>query len=189
MPVGRAAWLGLATPLVLLHAVSGAHHDALLTGLIVAGLGVALGPVGPDGPRAGSDAGALRRGVLTGVVVGAAAAVKVTAVLALPFAVLALLAARHRADIGYPRPGRVAGVATLVTAGAAAAYAALGLAAGTGLGFVSALGRTGDLAQWTSPPTAVGMTIGYVLRALGLPGGGVALAIVRALALVALAGF
>lgn len=173
VPVGRAAWLGLATPLVLLHVVSGAHHDALMTGLIVAALGTALGP-----PRSGAG-----NGVLTGVLLGAAAAVKVTAVLALPFAVLALLAARRPADAAR---GLVR-AAALVAAGAAGAYAALSAAAGTGFGFVAALGRTGDLTQWTSPPTAVGMTIGYALRALGLPGGGVALAVVRALALVALA--
>ncbi|GAA1744176.1 polyprenol phosphomannose-dependent alpha 1,6 mannosyltransferase MptB [Luedemannella helvata] len=181
VPVGRAAWLGLATPLVLLHVVSGAHHDALLTGLIVAALGVAVASPRAPARRPG---GALLPGVLAGVLLGAAAAVKVTAVLALPFAVLALLAASRPASVG-----RLAGAAGTVTAGAAGAFAALSVAAGSGFGFLSALGRTGDLTQWTSPPSAVGMTIGYALRALGLPGGGVALAVVRLLALVALAAF
>lgn len=40
----RAVWLGLANPLVLLHGVSGAHNDALMAGLLVAGLAVGLVP-------------------------------------------------------------------------------------------------------------------------------------------------
>ncbi len=38
---GRALWLGLANPLVLLHGVGGAHNEALMAGLLVAGLAVA----------------------------------------------------------------------------------------------------------------------------------------------------
>ena len=38
---GRALWLGVANPLVLVHLVSGGHNDALMVGLLVAGLAVA----------------------------------------------------------------------------------------------------------------------------------------------------
>ena len=43
----RALWLGLANPLLLLHFVAGAHNDALMVGLLAAGLAspVALGAV------------------------------------------------------------------------------------------------------------------------------------------------
>ncbi|OLB81210.1 MAG: hypothetical protein AUI14_04140 [Actinobacteria bacterium 13_2_20CM_2_71_6] len=68
----RVAWLA-ASPLVLLHAVAGVHNDALLAGLVVAGLAVAV--------RA-------RWGVAAGAVLGLAVAVKVTALVAVPFAVL-----------------------------------------------------------------------------------------------------
>ena len=38
-----ATWLGLLSPLVAVHAISGAHNDALLAGLVVAALAVAAG--------------------------------------------------------------------------------------------------------------------------------------------------
>jgi hypothetical protein len=40
----RALWLGVANPLVLLHLVGGGHNDALMVGLLLAGLAVARGP-------------------------------------------------------------------------------------------------------------------------------------------------
>jgi alpha-1,6-mannosyltransferase len=40
VPGGRALWLGLANPLVLLHGIGGAHNDVLMVGLLVAGLAV-----------------------------------------------------------------------------------------------------------------------------------------------------
>lgn len=160
----RAAWLALASPLVAVHAVSGAHNDALMTGLIVAGLAVA----------------ASGRPVPAGLLLGGAVAVKVTALVALPFAVLL--------------PGVRTTVADLLRRGlalvapAAAVYAALTVLTGTGLGVVRALGRTGDLVQWTSPPTAVGMTIGYALRVAGRADGyRIVVDVVRLLALIALA--
>jgi hypothetical protein len=123
---------------------------------------------------------ASRRPALAGLLLGGAVAVKVTALVALPFALLL--------------PGVRATVADLMRRGlalvlpAAAVYAGLAALTGTGLGVVRALGRTGDLVQWTSPPTAIGMTIGYALRAAGWDDGyRVAVDVVRALALVALA--
>jgi hypothetical protein len=160
----RAAWLALACPLVAVHAVSGAHNDALMTGLVVAGLAVA----------------ASRRPVLAGLLLGGAVAVKVTALVALPFALLL--------------PGVRATTTDLLRRGlalvppAAAVYAGLAALTGTGPGLIRALGRTGDLVQWTSPPTGVGMSIGYALRVAGWDGGyRVAVDVVRLLALAALA--
>jgi alpha-1,6-mannosyltransferase len=37
----RALWLGLANPFVLVHGIGGAHNDALMIGLLIAGLAVA----------------------------------------------------------------------------------------------------------------------------------------------------
>jgi hypothetical protein len=157
VPAGRAAWLGLASPLVMLHVAGGAHHDALLTGLVLAALAYAV-------------AG---RSVPAGIALALAAAVKVTALVALPFAVLAVVAVRasgrdgataRRDDSAATRLGR----ATAAVLGSAAlAYLALAGSTGVGLRLARALGRTGDLGQWTSPPTAVGMSVGYLLRAFG----------------------
>ena len=62
---GRALWLGLANPLVLLHGVGGAHNEALMAGLMAAGLATR------------------RRLPLAAVLVALGALVKLPAVLAL----------------------------------------------------------------------------------------------------------
>ena len=41
VPATTALWLGLLNPLVLFHFVNGAHNDALMLGLLVAGLALA----------------------------------------------------------------------------------------------------------------------------------------------------
>ena len=81
LPDRDATWLVLGCPLVGVHLVAGAHADAVMIGLLLAGLLVLTrGPARP-GP------------LLTGgVLLGLAMAVKVTALVALPFGVLAALA-------------------------------------------------------------------------------------------------
>ena len=75
------------------------------------------------------------------------------------------------------------------TSVAVAGFAVVTLVAGLGLGWMGALGGTSELKQWTSPPTGVGMAVGYLLRAAGWPGGyDAAIAVARAVGLVALAG-
>jgi alpha-1,6-mannosyltransferase len=88
---------------------------------------------------------------LVGVVLAGAVAVKVTAIVVVPF-VLLLLGRRWAAGL----------------VGAIGGFAAMSVAAGLDLGWVQALRGTGELAQWSSVPTAVGMTIGYLLRPFGI---------------------
>lgn len=167
-----AGWLALASPLVLVHAVSGAHNDALLAGLVLAALAVAARPA--PGPGRGW---ALAAGGLLGLAV----AVKVTALVAAPFVVL--LVARDR------RWGPVARAAALTGTGLLAGFAAVALPSGYWLGFLPALSGTSRLIQWTSLPTGVGMTLGYLARAAGRPGiAGTALDVARVAGLVVLAG-
>lgn len=78
MPAGRALWLALACPLVGIQLVSGAHIDALVTGLSVSGLAVIVARPRRALPLVGG-----------GALLGLAVAVKATAVLVLPFAALA----------------------------------------------------------------------------------------------------
>ncbi|GAB4053112.1 polyprenol phosphomannose-dependent alpha 1,6 mannosyltransferase MptB [Catellatospora paridis] len=194
VPVPAAYWLALLTPLTAVHALSALHNDALVAALTVTALTVSLahrrqdhddlaGTVAPlpdpgvsspqfaqDRARVGGAAawwGAVGVGVLGAGAVG----VKVTAVVVVPF-VLILLGRRWWA-------GAVAGVA---------AFAGVSAVSGLGVGWVSALRGTGELVQWSSPPTAVGMAAGYVLRLVGR-GEWVdaAVAVGRALGLVALA--
>jgi alpha-1,6-mannosyltransferase len=172
VPPGAALWLGAASPLVLVHAVSGAHNDAVATGLMLAGLVVAV--AARDRARWWPLAAAC------GALFALALAVKVVAVVAAPFALLILA----------PRGARRLGTAVLpFAAGAAAGYAALWAVTGLGSGWLAALKPTTSLAEWTSLPTGVGMAIGYLLRLVGLPQGyATAVAVTRVLGALLLAG-
>jgi alpha-1,6-mannosyltransferase len=162
----RAVWTVLACPLVLVHLVSGAHNDALMIGLLVAGLAVV----------------AYRRSpavlLAAGALLGLAGAVKVTALVVLPFAAL----------VGVPpgsRPRTLLRPAALLAGAALAALGAVSLVAGRGLGWVAGLLRSGDTITWTSPPTAVGLAINALAR---IAGGHVnVVPVTRALGVVALA--
>ncbi|MDI1464903.1 polyprenol phosphomannose-dependent alpha 1,6 mannosyltransferase MptB [Catellatospora sp. KI3] len=183
-----AYWLGLLSPLVAVHAVSGAHNDALVAGLTIAALALALPAAAPPPPATapGSEpviaaarpasgvatgsrpdpaTGVTRPGdsgraagggsgpgwaLLAGVLLAGAVAVKVTALVVLPFLLL-LVGRRWWAALG----------------GAVLSFAGLSAATGLGLGWVAALRGTGELAQWSSPPTALGMAAGYLLRLAG----------------------
>jgi alpha-1,6-mannosyltransferase len=155
VPLGRAVWLALACPLIPIHLISGAHNDALMVGLVVAALALA----------------ADRRLLLAGLVFGLAVGVKATAVVAVPFAVLLAVPPATRAvdrkallrPSGELLAGMI-GVLGLVT-----------LFSGRGLGWVRGLVGSGVSVQWTSPPTAVGLTLELfglhavpVTRAIGI---------------------
>jgi alpha-1,6-mannosyltransferase len=124
--------------------VSGAHNDALMAGLVVAGL--ALATREPTGLAAG-------------VALGLAAGVKVTALVAVPFAVLLVAGQRRLAALARATAG--------VALGAVGAFAGVTAVTGLDLGWLPALRSTTVITQWTSLPTGVGMAAGYLLRAAG----------------------
>lgn len=187
-----ATWLGLVSPLVAVHLVSGAHNDALMVGLVVAALAMAARPAsdalrgrGCDsaaGRKAGFVAARVAPGVASGLAAGAAlglaAAIKITAVVAVPFVIL-LTAGKIRASRDSTRrhtAGEIsAGRGDLGWAGAevlgagVAVFAGLSVLTGLGLGWLGALSSTGRLVQWTSLPSGLGMAAGYLLRVLGRP--------------------
>ncbi|MEU4424589.1 polyprenol phosphomannose-dependent alpha 1,6 mannosyltransferase MptB [Actinoplanes sp. NPDC024001] len=140
VPPARAVWLVLACPLVPIHLISGAHNEAVMIALILAGLTVA----------AGGDS--VRGMLLAGALLGLAVGVKATAAVVLPFAVLMFPARWWRAG-------------AVVAGGAAAALAAVSFGSGLGLGWVTGLAGSGASVQWTAPPTAAGLT----LELLGVP--------------------
>ncbi|GIJ03916.1 polyprenol phosphomannose-dependent alpha 1,6 mannosyltransferase MptB [Spirilliplanes yamanashiensis] len=125
-----ALWLGAANPLVLVHLVGGAHNDALMLGLLAAGLAAAV----------------RRRPVLAVLLVAAAALIKAPAALGL-VAVAALWAAQLRGRWPLPR----AAAATL--AAAAAVTAAMTALAGTGYGWIGALRTTVSPHNWSLTST------------------------------------
>ena len=136
VPAERAVWLALACPLVPIHLVSGAHNDAVMVGLLMAGLALAV----------------VRRSLpmvtVAGALLGLAVGVKATAVVVVPFALLMVW------------PGRRWPAVISMIGGVAGALLAVSLLAGRGLGWVTGLSGSGVSVQWTSPPTAVGMVLG-----------------------------
>jgi hypothetical protein len=177
----RAVWMLLACPLVLIHLVSGAHNDALMVGLIVAGLAlVASRAPGPRGGPSTAAAGSATLGwlVVGGAVLGLAVAVKATAVVVLPFAVLAAVPAGTALRALWRPAGAIGGGVMLATG-------VLSLMSGRGLGWVAGLLRSGDSVTWGSPSTAVGLTVDFVA---GLFGGHTdAVPVTRAIGVVLLA--
>jgi alpha-1,6-mannosyltransferase len=152
-----------ASPLVLIHVISGAHNDILLAGFVLTGFALAH----------------RRAAGLSGLAFGLAAAVKITAIVAAPFAVLLLFCGgttgRRHSPLAF-------------TAGLVGAYGVLALVTGHGVGFIHALGSTATLVQWLSIPSGVGMAAGYVLRVLGAPEAfATAVAVARAIGFVVLA--
>lgn len=161
IPPQRALWVALAGPIVGAHVLAAPHNDAVMIGLLVAGLFVIV--------RAGARPIPL---LTAGALLGLAVAVKATAVIVVPFAILA--AARP-----LLRSAALAGGAAI------ASLLAVTFASGLGFGWVPAMRGSTSIVQFTSPPTAVGMTLTYAGRLIH-PGFD-AVPTVRALALVALA--
>jgi hypothetical protein len=140
----KVIWLGLLNPLVLLHFFSAGHNDALMLGLLVAGLTIAL-----EG-----------RFVLGTTVIAMAGAIKAPALLGLVFVALAWPHATSSI-----RSRLVAWIK--VGAIALAVFLALNLVLGLDFGWVSALTTPGEVRSWLSPATAVGMAGGLIGGLLG----------------------
>lgn len=132
-----ALWLAVLNPLVLMHFVSGAHNDALMVGLIAAGMALTL----RNRPFVGLLA------------VAAAGAIKPIGLLALPF--VGVLAA------GYGAPLQaIARRWVLVCAVTLSMFVGLSIVTGTGWGWTDAVGNSSSVRTWLSPSTALGMTLG-----------------------------
>ncbi|MCI4061925.1 polyprenol phosphomannose-dependent alpha 1,6 mannosyltransferase MptB [Micromonospora sp. R77] len=149
VPAERALWLALASPLVAVHLVGGAHNDALMVGLLVAGLAVVASRPGRPGPL-----------LAAGLLLGLAAALKVTALVVVPFAALAAIAGPYRFR-ALLRDGWWVVAAAVVT------VVGITFAAGLDFGWVTGLEQGNLVIAWTSPPTAVGQTVGYVAALFG----------------------
>ncbi|MDG4805446.1 polyprenol phosphomannose-dependent alpha 1,6 mannosyltransferase MptB [Micromonospora sp. WMMD1120] len=168
VPTRRAAWLALAGPLVGVHLVAGAHNDAVMLGLLLCGLLVAV-------RRPGQPPALL----LAGALLGLAVTVKATAVVVVPFAVLAGVRRAYTVRALVCGGGWLAG-------GLVGAVLVTSALSRLGFGWVGALTHSGDSEQWTSPPTAVGFVVDYVGALVGRDPQ--AVPVIRAVALLLLAG-
>jgi hypothetical protein len=133
-------------PLLLLDLVAGAHDDALMLGLLVAGLALAVG-------------GRPWLGVLCCAL---GAAFKAPALLGCAYIGWSCLAPA-RASLAR----RVAGAA-MGSAIGAAVLGLFGLVSGLGVGWIKGLSNAGIVRLWLSPTTGIGMALGKLLQLSGV---------------------
>jgi alpha-1,6-mannosyltransferase len=146
-----ALWLGAANPLVLFHLISGVHNEALMIGLTLVGMELALRrpAVGPP--------------LLAGtVLIAAAAMVKLPAMLALGF--VGLWLARHTGG----RIRDVVRVAALLGLVSGATVVTISLGSGLGFGWTTTLDIPSLIRSWMSLTTDLGLLGGRVGTWLGL---------------------
>jgi alpha-1,6-mannosyltransferase len=143
---GRALWLGVLNPVVVMHFIAGGHNDALMVGLVVAGLALATE----------------KRCMWGAVAVSLAVAIKPIAIVALPFVGL-LWAGRNGSWLARIRSWAYALLALLCTVTSAF------LVADAGFGVIkAAFGTPSGVLTWLSPTTAIGKILGTATSALGL---------------------
>ena len=141
-----ALWLGALNPLVLFHLVAGGHNEALMIGMMMAGLVIALD----------------RSVILGTVLLTGAVGVKATAGLALAFLVVALALRAGGAWRDLWRSGVRVGAVFVGT------FALLTLLAGVGVGWLAALNTPGLIRSFLSVTTAVSVVTGAVGTLLGV---------------------
>ena len=154
-----ALWLGAANPLVLFHLVGGVHNDALMLGLMLAGVEFCL--------RGLEDGVVLDRRAWTWVIFGAvvitlSSSVKFTSIIAMGFVGMALA---RRLGEGI-RPLLIAAAVMLVIAVGATLLVAE--VSGMGMGWTHTLNTANTVRSWMSLPTALGVITGFGGVLLGL---------------------
>jgi len=159
-----ALWLGALNPLLLFHLVAGGHNEALMIGLMLAGLQIALSSR-PGAAGAGSwktFGPDLWRIVSGTTLITVAIGIKVTAAMALAFLAIALA---RRAGGRWPDLFRYAGLLAVVLV---ATFGLLTVAAGVGLGWISALSAPGSVRSFLSLSTTLAVGAGQIGLLLGL---------------------
>ncbi len=165
---GEAFVLSAMNPLVLLTLIGGAHNDAIMTGFLVVGIGLAV----------------KKRPILALIFVSCAAAIKAPAALGLAFVAWTWLGPRA----SFRERIKPIAIATLVAGAVLAVSTQL---AGFGFGWVKNLLSNGTVRSWAAPATGAGMAITNTLHAIGLQSIRLApvLSVTRLLGLLAAVGF
>lgn len=137
-----AIWLAVLNPLVLIHLIGGVHNEVLMVGLMTAGVVMSL----------------QRRHLLAIAVVTVGVSVKATAGVALPFIVWIWMAhERERAAAEGRTPSSplllFARTAALGVGVFALVLGAISVAAGVGMGWITALSGSAKIINWLSLPT------------------------------------
>lgn len=154
-----ALWLGAVNPLVLFHLVGGVHNDALMLGLMLAGLEFCLRAI-DDAPEFDRRAWALL--VFGTVVITLSSAVKITSLVCLGFVGMALARRWGRGLKQVLLAGAVLGAVALATT------LFVSFASGLGFGWVNTVGTATAVRSYLSLPTAIGIITGFGGVLLGL---------------------
>ncbi|MBT1190765.1 polyprenol phosphomannose-dependent alpha 1,6 mannosyltransferase MptB [Rhodococcus kroppenstedtii] len=156
-----ALWLGAANPLLLFHLVAGIHNEALMLGLMLAGLELCF-----RGIDALDDVTRRRTGralLLVGAaVIALSATVKIPSLIALGFVGMAL--ARRRGG----RLRDVVRAAVVLGVVAAVVIVGVSLVSGLGFGWLGTLGTANAVRSWMSLPTLLGLATGGAGVLLGI---------------------
>lgn len=153
-------WLGVLNPLVPLHLVGGLHNEAVMMGLLLAGMELSLQATDRSRTLSSLQRGGLGAAGL--VLINSAGMVKVTAYLALGFAGVAV--ARYLG--GRIRDLAVVAVGYLV--GSVGVTVAFSLGSGLGLGWLQVQGGAAEVVSWMSVTTDIGLLSSSVGESLGL---------------------
>lgn len=154
-----ALWLGAANPLVLFHLIGGVHNDALMLGLMLAGVELCL--------RGLEDCHVLDRRAWIWILAGAtvitlSSSIKFTSIIAMGFVGMALA---RKLGQGL-RPMLIAAAVMLVIAVGVTLLVAE--VSGLGMGWVHTLNTGQAVRSWMSLPTALGVITGFGGVLLGL---------------------
>jgi alpha-1,6-mannosyltransferase len=147
----RSTWLAVISPLVLLELISAGHNDALMIGLLIAGVTLAME----------------RRPLLGIALCAVAATIKLPAAAAIAFIAVAWARAELERGAGASRAARAL---ALSAAAAVAALAAVSAATGLGLSWVSGavLSAPGKVHLAITPSTAIGWSLASLLHDFGI---------------------
>ncbi len=140
-----ALWICVLNPLVIIHLMGGVHNEMLMVGLMMAAIALTF-------------AGRPVWGVS---LIAVAVAVKATAGLALPFLVWVWMRQlQERRNLSQVRAFAIATAASALIF--VAVFAVLSLAAGVGLGWLTALAGSVKIINWLTIPTAASNLINAV---------------------------
>jgi hypothetical protein len=142
---GEAFVLAVLNPIVVLTLVGGAHNDAMMVALLVAGI----------------TASRLKHPVWGIVLCALAAAVKAPAALGILYIGWDWLGA----NVAFRRRLRPVALAGLISAGV---LAALTFISGLGLGWIGNLATPGTVRSWDAPATGIGMAITGLAHVMGI---------------------
>ncbi|MEC3918010.1 polyprenol phosphomannose-dependent alpha 1,6 mannosyltransferase MptB [Nocardia sp. CDC160] len=154
-----ALWLGAANPLVLFHLVGGVHNDAIMLGLMLAGIEFCLRAIDDTHPF---DRRAWALLVFGAVVITLSSTIKITSIIALGFVGMALA---RRWGHGLRGILCAAGILGLI-AGSVTLF--ISTASGLGFGWVNTINTATAVRSYLSLPTAIGIITGFGGVLLGL---------------------